>query len=74
MAKILVVVVVLSLLFLWIKSSRKISKTENKQKNKKDDQQALKSDMIKCAKCQTYIQINDSVMSNGKYICPNNCE
>lgn len=74
MAKILVVVVVLSLLFLWIKSSRKISNSDNKQNKKKDDIQSLKSDMTKCEKCGTYIQINDAVMSGGKYICTNNCE
>lgn len=74
MAKIIVVIVVLSLLFLWIKSSRKMSKNSDKQDKKKDTPQALKSDMIKCDKCETYIQINDAVISNGRYICNNNCE
>jgi uncharacterized protein len=74
MAKIIVVIIVLSLLFLWIKSSRKIPKTNDKQNKKTNESQALKSDMIKCNKCETYIQINDAIMSDGNYICSNNCE
>ena len=74
MAKILIVVVVLSLLFLWIKSSRKLSTSDNKKNKKENDTPSLKSDMAKCAKCKTYIQIDDAIMSDGNYICPNNCK
>lgn len=79
MLKILVVIVVLSLLFIWIKADRKakIMKNNESPDNKNDDKkknQIPKSDMIECSKCSTYIPISDAVMSNGKYLCPNNCE
>ena len=39
---------------------------------KKDKQDA--SDMIACSTCGIYSQIDDSLLSNGKYFCSKECQ
>ena len=38
---------------------------------KKDS--AETSEMIECCKCGTYAEIDDSILSNGKYYCSKEC-
>lgn len=34
----------------------------------------LKSnDMVECASCQTYVEVNEALLSSGKYFCSNEC-
>ena len=65
MLKIIVFIAVLAILFMWIKTSRKSSSTDKTKDN---------NEMINCAKCDTYIEMKDAIMSNGKYVCPDDCK
>ncbi|MDD2790832.1 MAG: PP0621 family protein [Sulfurimonas sp.] len=40
----------------------------------KDKNEELKgSDMVECASCGIYSQLDDSILSNGKYYCSQEC-
>ncbi len=42
-----------------------------KKMSKKDKKEA--SDMIECPICGVYSEIDDSILSNGKYYCSSEC-
>ncbi|NLK66041.1 MAG: hypothetical protein GX282_00975 [Campylobacteraceae bacterium] len=64
MGKILMVVLILGFIYLFIVPSfRKSTK-----KDSKDDKKEIQN-FVECDKCSTYIEINEAIMSGGKYIC-----
>ncbi len=46
-------------------------KPRKTKEDKKSDAQA--SDMVKCPSCGVYSELSDSILSNGKYYCCNEC-
>jgi uncharacterized protein len=41
------------------------------QKTKNAPQEA--QDMVECATCSVYVELNEAILSNGKYYCSQEC-
>ncbi len=38
------------------------------------DSQALEdNDMVQCSTCKIYVEVNEAILSNGKYYCSKEC-
>ncbi|MDD3060509.1 MAG: PP0621 family protein [Sulfurimonas sp.] len=62
---ILVIGIIAAIYFVFFKKKPRVSK---------DTKEELKgSDMIECASCGIYSQLDDSILSNGKYYCSKEC-
>ena len=42
-------------------------------KRTKKEEQPEVDEMIECANCGLYVEISESILSNGKYYCSNEC-
>jgi uncharacterized protein len=68
--KLLLVIGVIALVyFLFIKNKPEV--TQNK-KTKSDDKPAS-NDMVQCASCGIYCELDDTILSNNKYYCSQEC-
>ena len=69
--KLLLILVVIALVyFLFFK--KKPLKNSN-PKNKQKDEKLQSNDMIECSSCGTYASLEDSIISNNKYYCSDEC-
>lgn len=59
----LVVTVIAAVYFFFIKKKPAVSK-------KQEDES---SEMVECSTCQTYCEISETIISNGKYYCSKEC-
>ncbi|MDD5373829.1 MAG: PP0621 family protein [Sulfurimonas sp.] len=76
--KILIIAGIIALLyFIYMKNkaaalnSKKEAK-EEKQKEK-EKEKAKANEMVECSKCKIYCELNDTLLSNGKYYCSKEC-
>jgi uncharacterized protein len=68
--KLLLVVGVIGIVyFIFIKKKPLQSNENNRSQNKEPES----NDMVECATCGVYVEIGDSILSNGKYYCSNEC-
>jgi len=66
----LVIGVITAIYFFFIK--KKPSKVQGEQKNSKK-QTPKANDMIECESCGVYCEVNDMILSGGKYYCSKEC-
>lgn len=62
----LVIAVIYGVWFFFIKKKPLHTKTKKGAEN-------LSSDMVECAYCGVYSSLDDSILSNGKYYCSQEC-
>jgi len=43
------------------------------KKEKTQPQQEDAQDMIECSKCGVYVEVDEAILSNGKYFCSKEC-
>ena len=43
------------------------------KKQKEQEAKELSHDMVKCPTCGIYAEVDDSILSNGKYYCSKEC-
>lgn len=70
--KILIVAAVIAavyFLFFKTKPEAKVAKKSAKKESKKTDVE----DMIECSTCGVYAEIEECILSNGKYYCSREC-
>ena len=68
--KLLLLIGVIALVYFFFFKKKKPSVT--KQQN--GPREKLQSeDMVQCANCGVYAQVEDSILSNGKYYCSDTC-
>ncbi|PLY12250.1 hypothetical protein CVO_07835 [Sulfurimonas sp. CVO] len=68
--KILLVAGVIAIIyFMFIKKKPAV---QNSNKEKKRDE-IDSSDMVECSTCGIYCEIDDAILSNGKYYCSKEC-
>jgi uncharacterized protein len=65
----LVIVVITTVYFLFIK--KKPNQVKEKKETKKQTPKA--NDMIECASCGIYCEVDDMILSNAKYYCSKEC-
>ena len=69
MKLLLVIGVIAAVYFLFIK--KKPSNIKDKTKANKDSKKA--NEMVECASCGIYCDIDDAILSNNKYYCSQEC-
>ncbi len=62
----LVVVIIAAVYFMFFK--KKPNKVNNSKKNEE-----ISSEMVECKKCNTYISIDEAILSNSNYYCSKEC-
>ena len=67
----LVIGVIVVVYFMFIKKKPIHNKAEPQQDKKSDKLDA--NDMIECQNCGIYSELEDSILSNGKYYCSSEC-
>lgn len=55
--------------FLYFKKKPIKNQSQSKPKNKKEEA----NEMIECASCGVYCELEDSILSNAKYYCSDEC-
>ncbi len=66
----LVIGVIAFVYFIFIKKKPAVKQTKENPKNKDEVQS---NDMVECEECGVYAEINDSILSNSKYYCSQEC-
>ncbi len=56
-------------MFFKTKPERKVSKKASKKSTKKIDA----DEMVECATCGVYAELEECILSNGKYYCSREC-
>ena len=68
----LVVIVIATVYFLFIK--KKPETTKKKKNNTKEEKTEIQSDeMVECAECGIYCSLDETILSNNKYYCSQEC-
>jgi len=67
----LVIGVVWFVYFYFIKKKPTQVKTQQNNKNKKENIEA--NDMIECVACGTYCEVDDMILGGSKYYCSQEC-
>jgi len=64
----LVIGVIAFVYYMFIKKKPIIQKTQTKKK-----QETPADELVKCASCDVYCELNDAILSNAKYYCSDEC-
>jgi len=68
----LVIGVIGAIYYLFIKKST--PKSVDRTSQKSSDAKSEKVDeMVECSRCGVYVEIEEAILSNGKYYCSNEC-
>lgn len=59
--------------FIFIKKKPAVTKNRQNTTNKKTKEEVESNDMIECAECGIYCEIDDAILSNNKYFCSQEC-
>ncbi|MDA7816989.1 PP0621 family protein [Sulfurimonas sp.] len=66
----LVVGVILTVYFLFIKKKPSVTKPKKAtKKSKKDDS----NEMVECSTCSIYCELDEAILSSNKYYCSDEC-
>jgi len=70
--KLLLIVAVIAAVYFMFFKKKPIQNKPDKTDTKRADKDEA-NDMIECPTCGVYSEINDCVLSNGKYYCSSEC-
>ncbi len=68
--KVLLVAGVIALVYFILIKKKPAVKDSGREKRKDEIQS---SDMVECSTCSIYCEIDDAILSNGKYYCSKEC-
>ncbi|MBL4730208.1 MAG: hypothetical protein JKY28_02265 [Sulfurimonas sp.] len=69
MQYLITILLILAVYFIFIK--KKPLPSQNDTKNKSDKLQS--NDMLECASCGIYVELSETIISNNKYYCSQQC-
>ncbi|MEA2091555.1 MAG: PP0621 family protein [Campylobacterota bacterium] len=69
--KFLLVVGVIAFVYFMFIKKKPLVESAKKETKSKDEVQS--NDMVECAECGIYCDIDDSILSNNKYYCSQEC-
>ena len=58
---------------IWFVYNFYIKKKTLFSKSFDQDRELEYNDMVQCSTCKTYIEVNEAILSNGKYYCSREC-
>jgi len=69
--KLLLVVFVIAIVYFMLIKKKPQVQSQNQDAKKKDEIQS--NEMVECSTCKIYCELDDAILSNGKYYCSNEC-
>ena len=66
---IMAVIAIVYFMFFKIKPSTQ----QRKRREKNSSQTPVVNDMVECKTCGVYVEIEEAILSNGKYYCSSEC-
>ena len=69
--KALLVGAVIYIVYIMFFKQKTVQSSAAKRTKKEEKPEA--DEMIECANCGLYVEISESILSNGKYYCSNEC-
>jgi len=67
----IIAAVIYAVYFLFFKTKTEL--TASKKRNKKGAEKLDADDMVECATCGVYAEVQECILSNGKYYCSREC-
>lgn len=72
--KILLVAGVIAFVYFVLIKKKPAINNSDKDESEKNKKDTLKSsDLVECSTCKIYCEIDDALLSNGKYYCSSEC-
>ena len=68
--ELLVIVIVIAVVYFMFKKKPLKNRTKS---NYKKDEEVESNDMVECSACGTYSELSDTIISNNKYFCCQEC-
>ncbi len=68
----LVVIALITVVYFFFIKKRPITNTTSKKSTQKKTK-PQSNDMVECSTCGIYCEVDDSILSNGKYYCSSEC-
>ncbi|WP_457743663.1 PP0621 family protein [Sulfurimonas sp.] len=69
--KLLIIAAVIWIVYIMFFKSKTVTSTNKATKNKNDKVEV--NDMTECETCGVYVEIEEAILSNGKYYCSREC-
>ena len=67
----LVIGVIAFVYFVFIKKSTPLKQANEDEAPKRNKEEV--DEMVQCAKCGIYVELDEAIVSNGKYFCSQEC-
>jgi len=72
--KLLLVIAVIGVVyFMFIKKKPIKNSTKNETTKNEKNEKPQSNDMVECSTCGIYAELSDSILSNNKYYCSDEC-
>lgn len=66
--KLLLVIAVIAIIYFAFIKKKPLKNTKTK-----NDEKLQSNDMVECNACGTYVELSESIISNNKYYCSDEC-
>lgn len=70
---IVVIGLIVVVYLMFIKKRPQVKQNNNDSSDKYTKEEVQSNDMIECAECGIYCEIDDAILSNNKYYCSQEC-
>ena len=70
---IVVIGLIVVVYLMFIKKRPQVKQNNNDSSDKSTKEEVQSNDMIECAECGIYCEIDDAILSNNKYYCSQEC-
>lgn len=70
---IVVIVLIVAVYFIFIKKRPPLGDNKKETTKKKNKEEVQSNDMVECAECGIYCEVDDTILSNNKYYCSQEC-
>jgi len=69
----LVIGVIAFIYFIFIKKKPAVTQNKKESNKRKNRDEVESNEMVECAECGIYCEIDDCILSNNKYYCSQEC-
>lgn len=70
---IVVIVLIVTVYFIFIKKRPPLRQNKKETTKKKNKEEVQSNDMVECVECGIYCEVDDTILSNNKYYCSQEC-
>ena len=71
--KFLLIVAVITIIYIMFFKTKPTTQRETKKPKQRGTTEPQINDMIECANCGVYVEVDEAILSNGRYYCSREC-